>query len=149
MYKTNSNIQWIGTGIGLLGLRLFLAWEFFESGKEKWKGKNWFMEIQESFPFPFNVIPSDLNWTLAMGAELLLPFFLILGFFTRCSALSLTILTAVAWYSVHAGAGYNVCNNGYKMALIYIVTLLPLITQGAGIFSVDHLLQRKSPTLNQ
>ncbi|MDP9500792.1 DoxX family protein [Bisgaard Taxon 45] len=149
MYKTNSNIQRIGTGIGLLGLRLFLAWEFFESGKEKWRGENWFMEIQESFPFPFNLIPSDLNWTLAMGAELLLPFFLILGFFTRWSAFSLTVLTAVAWYSVHAGAGYNVCSNGYKMALIYIVTLLPLITQGAGIFAVDTLLQRKSSALNQ
>ncbi|MGC6341586.1 DoxX family protein [Bisgaard Taxon 45] len=149
MYKTNSNIQRIGTGIGLLGLRLFLAWEFFESGKEKWRGENWFMEIQESFPFPFNLIPSDLNWTLAMGAELLLPFFLILGFFTRWSAFSLTVLTAVAWYSVHAGAGYNVCSNGYKMALIYIVTLLPLITQGAGIFAVDALLQRKSSALNQ
>ncbi|MGC6247221.1 DoxX family protein [Bisgaard Taxon 45] len=149
MYKTNSNIQRIGTGIGLLGLRLFLAWEFFESGKEKWRGENWFMEIQESFPFPFNLIPSDLNWALAMGAELLLPFFLILGFFTRWSAFSLTVLTAVAWYSVHAGAGYNVCSNGYKMALIYIVTLLPLITQGAGIFAVDTLLQRKSSALNQ
>ncbi|HHT7855097.1 HvfX family Cu-binding RiPP maturation protein [Pasteurella multocida] len=149
MYKINPDIQRIGTSISLLGLRLFLAWEFFESGIEKWKGENWFMEIQESFPFPFNLIPSDLNWTLAMGAELLLPVFLILGFFTRLSALSLTLLTAVAWYSVHAGAGYNVCNNGYKMALIYLVTLLPLITQGAGMFSVDNILQRKSSTLNQ
>lgn len=146
MTYSNCNTQRIGAGIGLFGLRLFLAWEFFEAGKEKWNGENWFMDVQESFPFPFNLLPADLSWALAMGAEILLPFLLILGLFTRFSAFSLAILTAVAWYTVHAGAGYNVCNNGYKMALIYLITLLPLLTQGAGMFSFDSLLQRKYST---
>ncbi|HDR1021969.1 TPA: DoxX family protein [Pasteurella multocida] len=142
----NCKNQGIGTGIGLLGLRLFLAWEFFESGKEKWNGENWFMEVQDSFPFPFNIIPADISWNLAMGAEILLPLFLIFGFLTRFSALSLAILTSVAWYTVHADAGYNVCDNGYKMALIYLITLLPLITQGAGTLSLDSLIKKVNST---
>lgn len=142
----NCKNQGIGAGIGLLGLRLFLAWEFFESGKEKWNGENWFMEVQDSFPFPFNIIPADISWNLAMGAEILLPLFLIFGFLTRFSALSLAILTSVAWYTVHADAGYNVCDNGYKMALIYLITLLPLITQGAGTLSLDSLIKKVNST---
>jgi doxX family protein len=55
----------------------------------------------------------------------------------------LMILTAVAWYAVHAGNGYNVCDNGYKMAFIYLLLLLPLLLQGAGKYSLDYLLFRK------
>lgn len=146
MNSATCPVKNIGAGIGLMGLRLFLAWEFFEAGQEKLNGKNWFMNIQDSFPFPFNLLPIDLNWNLAMGAELLFPILLVLGLLTRFSALGLAVLTAVAWYSVHAGAGYNVCGNGYKMALIYLVTLLPLITQGAGLLSLDNLIQRKCST---
>lgn len=132
-------------GLGVLGLRLFLAYEFFEAGLEKWRGQNWFADIQSKFPFPFNALPADLNWALATGAELLFPVLLVLGFLTRFSAIGLAILTAVAWAAVHAGAGYNVCQNGYKMALIYLVMLLPLITQGAGKWSIDAFLRSKYP----
>ena len=53
-----------------------------------------------------------------MWAELVLPALLIVGLATRLSALGLMVVTAVAWSAVHAGLGYNVCDNGYKMALI-------------------------------
>lgn len=134
------------SGLGMLALRLFLAYEFFEAGWEKLHGENWFASIQESFPFPFNVLPADLNWAVATGAEILFPILLVLGLFTRFSTLGLMILTAVAWYAVHAGNGYNVCSNGYKMALIYLVMFVPLLSQGAGALSLDFLLQKKSPT---
>lgn len=146
MEKKSDYLQSVSTGIGLLGLRLFLAKEFFDAGLEKLNGENWFMEVQESFPFPFNLLPAELSWLLAMSAELVLPIFLVLGLLTRFSALSLAILTAVAWYTVHADAGYNICNNGYKMALIYLATLLPLFTQGAGKFSLDAQLRKKFST---
>ena len=90
------------------------------------------LEIQDRFPFPFNLIPADINWHVAMGSELIFPFLLIFGVLTRFSALSLTILISVAWYSIHADSGYNVCDNGYKLPLIYVVTLLILITQERG-----------------
>ena len=78
-----------------------------------------------------------------MYAELLLPVLLLLGLATRLSALGLIIVTAVAWAAVHAGLGYNVCDNGYKMALIYTVVLIPLLLQGAGIWSLDQLIKHR------
>lgn len=135
--------QGLGQGVALLALRLFAAYEFGEAGLEKWRGENWFADIREAFPFPFDLLPAGLSWNLAMGAELLVPLLLVFGLFTRLGAAALMVLTAVAWYAVHAGNGYNVCDNGYKMAFIYLLLLLPLLLQGAGKYSLDYLLFRK------
>ena len=132
-----------GKGISMLALRLFAAYEFGEAGLAKWRGENWFADIRDAFPFPFDLLPAGLSWNLAMGAELVVPVLLVLGLLTRLGALALMILTAVAWYAVHAGHGYNVCDNGYKMAFIYLLLLLPLLLQGAGKYSLDYLLFRK------
>ncbi|MDO4641019.1 MAG: DoxX family protein [Neisseria sp.] len=128
-----------GKDFAMLGLRLFTAYEFWESGVEKWKGENWFADIQDSFPFPINLLPVNVSWTMAMGAELIVPVLLVIGLFGRIGALSLMVVTAVAWVAVHGGNGYNVCDNGYKMALIYILVLLPQALQGMGRFSLDYL----------
>jgi hypothetical protein len=77
-----------------------------------------------------------------MGSELLFPVLLLLGLFTRFSAFALMVLTAVAWYAVHAGNGYNIGQGGYKLSLMYIVMLLPLLGQGAGVLSLDYLWKR-------
>jgi putative oxidoreductase len=60
--------QW-GWWIGQLSLRLLLAWEFGEAGLEKLNGSNWFVDIQDRLPWPFRLVPADINWTLAMGFE--------------------------------------------------------------------------------
>lgn len=132
-----------GKGISMLALRLFAAYEFGEAGLAKWRGENWFADIRDAFPFPFDLLPAGLSWNLAMGAELVVPVLLVLGLLTRLGALALMILTVVAWYAVHAGNGYNVCDNGYKMAFIYLLLLLPLLLQGTGKYSLDYLLFRK------
>lgn len=129
--------------LSLLILRLFVAYEFWEAGVEKWNGQNWFAEIQTQFPFPFNVLPAELNWQLATWSELVFPVLLVLGLASRFSALALTVLTLVAWYAVHAGLGYNIGNGGYKMAVIYLVTLLPILLQGGGAWSLDSIIKKK------
>ncbi len=68
---------------------------------------------------------------------------LVIGLFTRFFSVSLFMLTVVAWASVHAGNGYNVCDNGFKLPLMYLVLLLPLIFQGPGKLSLDHLLWKR------
>lgn len=78
-----------------------------------------------------------------MGAELLMPVLLVAGLFGRVAAGVLMVLTAVAWLAVHGGNGYNVCNNGYKMAAIYLIVLLPLLLQGMGRVSLDFLVFRR------
>lgn len=133
----------MGQYVGLLGLRLLLAWEFWESGVMKYTGENWFADIQGDFPFPFNVVPVDLSWFLATWSELLGAIALVIGLGTRFFSVSLIILTIVAWASVHADYGYNVCNNGYKLPLMYLVMFVPLLFNGAGKLSLDHWLAQR------
>ncbi|MFZ6044554.1 DoxX family protein [Pseudomonas sp. CR3202] len=136
-------------------LRLFLAWEFYESGLEKWNGQNWFVDIQSAFPFPFNLLPPDLSWQLSMWVELIAPLLLLLGLGTRLATLALMVLTVVAIAAVHWPAhwsslaelalGYSISDKGYgnyKLPLIYLVAALPLLFKGAGRLSLDALLFR-------
>ncbi|HHH46588.1 MAG TPA: DoxX family protein [Thiotrichales bacterium] len=133
----------IGEFLPQLGLRLFLAWEFWESGMTKLRGENWFSEIQSSFPFPFNIIPTDISWFIATWTELLGAVALVLGLGTRFAAVAMIILDVVAWASVHAGNGYNVCNNGWKLPLVYLIMFLPLLFSGPGRLSLDHWIARR------
>ena len=135
------NILAYGKGLDFLALRLLLAWEFWEAGIGKLHGENWFAGIQDSFPFPFSVLPVDLSWGMATWSELAGAVLLALGLATRFASLALIVLTAVAWASVHAGNGYNVCDNGWKLPLIYMVMFLPLLARGPGRLSLDCLLR--------
>jgi putative oxidoreductase len=84
-----------------LALRLILAWEFWESGITKLNGKNWFGDIpwadwQNGFPWPFDIIPQDINWLAATWGEIVFSLLILLGLFTRFAAISLTVIAAAA-----------------------------------------------------
>jgi putative oxidoreductase len=144
LYATlTTGLSQAGSYIGLLGLRLLLAWEFWEAGVEKFNGENWFADIQDAFPFPFSVVPVDISWFLATWTELIGAVALAIGLGTRFFSLSLIMLTIVAWASVHAGNGYNVCDNGFKLPLIYLLMFVPLLLSGPGKLSLDHWLARR------
>lgn len=132
-----------GSYLGLSGIRLLLAWEYWESGVQKFIGNNWFADIQDAFPFPFNTMPVDISWFMATWFELIGAIALVIGLGTRFFSASLIILTLVAWVSVHSGNGYNVCGNGFKLPLIYLVMFIPLLLSGPGKLSLDHWLARR------
>jgi putative oxidoreductase len=132
----------IGSWLPNLVIRLFLAYEFWESGLMKLHGENWFMDIQDQFPFPFNIVPPEISWQIATWAELIGPVLLVIGLATRFASISMVILTIVAWVSVHAGNGYNACNNGYQLPLIYLVLFMPLLFQGPGKLSIDYWIRK-------
>jgi len=132
-----------GGWIGLLGIRLLLAYEFGVAGLEKLRGENWFADIQEAFPFPFSVVPVEISWFLATWTELIGAAALVIGLGTRFWAVSLLILDIVAWVSVHGGSGYNVCDNGYKLPLMYALMLVPLVLSGPGRLSIDHWIRTR------
>ena len=149
------NLDRAGSWIAPLTLRVFLAWEFFESGLEKFNGENWFADIQDRFLFPFNHLPATLNWELSMWAELICALALLVGLATRFSAISLIVVTIVATAAVHWPAdwstlselaqGYSISNKGFgnfKLPAIYLAALLPLVFAGAGKLSVDAWLAR-------
>ena len=146
----------LGLWIGLLSLRLLLAWEFGEAGFEKLHGSNWFADIQDQFPWPFHLIPADLNWALATGFEIVGAIALVIGFGTRFFSASLIVLTVVAMLSVHwpeswstlseLFKGYALSNDGFgnfKLPVIYIAMLLPLVFMGPGRLSMDTLFSRQ------
>lgn len=145
----------IGDWLAPLGLRLVLAWEFWEAGIEKYRGENWFGSIQSDFPFPFNVVPPDISWQIATWFELGGALALLFGLGTRLFAFNLFVLTMVATASVHwpmnwrtlqdLAMGYAISDQGFgnfKLPLIFAVMLLPLVFRGAGQLSLDALLAR-------
>ncbi len=150
-----ARLRGAGETIPRLVMRIVMGWEFFESGLEKYHGANWFADIQDRFPFPFNVVPADLSWSIATWFELVGGVLLWLGLGTRLVAFSLLFLTFVATAAVHWPdmvsmwsdllKGYAVSDKGYgnfKLPLLFVVMLLPLIFNGAGRLSLDELLAR-------
>jgi putative oxidoreductase len=132
-----------GAWLALLPIRLLLAYEFGVAGLEKLRGDNWFADYQEAFPFPFSLVPVDVSWFLATWTELIGAAALVVGLGTRFWAVGLIVLDIVAWVSVHGGNGYNVSDNGYKLPLMYLTMLIPLVLAGPGKLSLDHWIRRR------
>lgn len=157
-----SRLRISGEYLWPLLLRLILAWEFWEAGVTKLHGENWFAQVpwagwQKGFPFPFDLISTNLNWLLATWSELAFAVMLLLGLLTRFAAISLVVVTMVATAAVHWPAewngigelwgGYVITSNGhgnFKLPLMFVVMLLPLVFNGAGKISLDQLLVRLS-----
>jgi len=153
----SERLDGVGLWLAPLGLRLVLAWEFWEAGLSKLRGQNWFGGIQENFPFPFDRVPADASWAMATWAELIAAVALLLGLGTRFFAFSLFVLTLVAIAAVHWPAdwgslqelakGYAITDRGFgnfKLPLIFLVMLLPLVLQGGGRFSLDAVIAARS-----
>ncbi len=149
-----SLLESIGTWFPQLILRLILAWEFGEAGFEKLHGTNWFSNI--TFPFPFNLVPPEFSWHLSTFFEIVGAFALALGLATRFFSASLIVLTIVAIAAVHwpeswstlaeLWKGYAITDKGYgnyKLPLLLLIMLLPLLFNGAGKLSLDHLINTK------
>ena len=146
----------LGQWLGLLSLRVLLAWEFGGAGFEKLHGSNWFVDIQDQCPWPFNLIPADLNWAMATGFEIVGAIALLIGLGTRFFSASLIVLTVVAMLSVHwpeswstwaeLFQGYVFTDKGqgnFKLPVIFIAMLLPLVFMVPGRLSLDAALRAR------
>ncbi len=120
----------------LLVNRIGIAAVFFQSGRTKVEG---FLSIKPStydlFASEYNLplIPSDWAARLATGAEHLFPLLLVLGLFTRSSALALLVMTLVIEIFVYPDA--------WPTHLSWAGLLLPLVVRGGGNWSLDHFLR--------
>ena len=125
----------------LLFVRVSLAGIFWRSGRTKVDEGSW-LTISDTTKFLFQEeyksvpLPPELAAHLSTYAEHLLPILLVIGLFTRLSALGLLGMTMViqifvfpeAWWSVH---------------MIWVALALTLIVRGGGQFSADAFLTRK------
>jgi putative oxidoreductase len=152
-----SRLRGAGEVVPQFVIRLIMGFEFWESGLEKLHGSNWFGDIQDQFPFPFNIVPASLSWFIATWFEIIGAVLLWLGLGTRFVAFSLLVLTFVATAAVHWPdmvsmwtdllKGYAISDKGfgnYKLPLLFSVMLLPLVFNGAGRLSLDHWLGGRS-----
>lgn len=131
----NSRFDLIPQDAVALALRIFPAMVFWQSGRTKVEGlftikDSTFFLFKEEFALP--VIPSDLAAVLATTAEHVLPALMILGLFTRFSALGLLAMTAVIQVFVYADAWVT---HG-----LWGAALLAVIARGPGRLSLDALL---------
>ena len=143
--------------VALLPIRLLMAYEFGKAGFTKLNGNNWFGRFQEDFLFPFNIVPVEISWFLATWTEIIGGFCLVLGLFTRFWGFSLIILSIVAISGVHwpdewnslaeLWDGYRVTakdgSGNYRIPLLFIAMLFPLMFAGGGKLSLDYLLAKK------
>lgn len=154
--KVFASIDAAGLWLGVLSLRLVVGWEYFESGLEKFRGENWFGDALEKFPFPFNAVPPEVSWQMATWFELVGGVALVLGLGTRFFSAALLVLTVVAIGVAHWPAewatladllkGYTITDNGqgnFKLPVILMAMLLPLLLAGPGRLSLDALIARR------
>ncbi len=159
-----SHLNPAGEWIGLLVIRLLMAYEFAKAGFNKLGASDtlwgdvpsWFARNMANAPFPFNVLPGELNWFLVTWAEILGGLALVIGLFTRFWAFSLVIVTIVAILSTHWPAewnslgelweGYRISakdgSGNFRVPLLFLAMLIPLVLIGPGRLSVDNLISK-------
>ena len=120
--------------LGLLLLRVALAIIFIYHGYPKIAHAGGGMQeffVQHGLPGYFLYISGVLE---TFGGGLLL-----LGLFTRPTALLLAIEMGVAIWKVHSSGGFYAVHN-YELPLTIATACFALATVGAGMLSVDHAL---------
>ena len=115
--------------------RLGIAAVFFQSGRTKVEGlftltDSTFYLFQTEYRLPF-IAPIPAAY-IAATSEHVFPILLVLGLFTRVSALALFIMTLTIEIFVYPDA--------WPTHLSWAAILLPLIARGGGRFSLDRWL---------
>ncbi len=120
----------------LLVARVGIANVFWMSGRTKVEG---LLTLKPStlylFEYEYKVplLPSDFAAYAATYAEHVLPILLVLGLFTRFSALGLIVMTLVIQLFV--------LPDGWPTHLLWMAPLLVIVRYGAGTVSVDRVLK--------
>lgn len=130
--KMNLTLSAIPDALVALLLRVFPALVFWQSGQTKVEGfsikdSTWFL-FEHEYALP--LIPHEVAAVMATVAEHLLPILLILGLFTRLSALGLLGMTAVIQIFVYPDA--------WMTHGLWAAPLLAVVARGPGRWSVDH-----------
>ncbi|MFU8833124.1 MAG: DoxX family protein [Wenzhouxiangella sp.] len=160
--KLTERLHGAGEWLAPLGLRLLLAYEFWNAGVGKFRAgtdaPGWF--ANQDFIFPFGILSANMNWFMVTWGEMLAAIALVLGLFTRFFAFTLLIITVVAIAAVHWPAswdslgqlweGYSVSRvmddgefrGNFRIPFLFLAMLIPLVFMGGGKLTLDHLLVR-------
>jgi putative oxidoreductase len=126
-------LETIPLSLFLLALRIGVAMIFLNSGRLKLV--TWDFTIQlfaEEFRLP--VIPPETAATLTALVELTVPPFIIVGLATRLATLPLLGMIAVIQIFVYP--------DSWPDTLLWGGALLFVLSRGAGVISIDHVIER-------
>ncbi len=84
---------------------------------------------------------------VAGGLELICGFLIAIGFFTGIAAFIASGEMAAAYFIAHAHGGFWPVQNQGELAVLYCFVWLFVAAHGAGIWSVDNALRRKTPVV--
>lgn len=157
-----SRLDGAGEWLAPLGLRLLVAYEFFSAGQQKLgagsQAPDWF--ANQDFMFPFSVFSANMNWLMVTWTELIAGLAILFGLFTRFFAFALIAVTTIAIAAVHwpeswsslgqLWEGYSVSRvmddgefrGNFRIPLLLLAMLIPLLFTGGGKISIDKLLLR-------
>lgn len=126
----------VGHALLALCARFALAAIFFLSGRTKVDGlltvnEGAYALFRDEYKVP--LLPPEIAAHLATYAEHLLPMLLVLGLFTRLSALGLLGMTAVIQFFVYPDA--------WPTHLTWASAALYLVGRGGGALALDHPLR--------
>lgn len=89
------------------------------------------------FEYEYDLPLLSVDWAahLSIAAEIILPIALILGLFTRFTALAMLMMTLVIQIFVYP--------NLWTVHVLWAVALMVIMTKGGGMLSLDNLLKKK------
>src|SRR5215472_2014733 len=137
-----------------LPLRLIIGFGFMAHGWAKLsRGPSGFAKLLAQIGAP---LPEATAWASTF-VELLGGFAVFVGAFVEVVSVPLIVMMLVAMFTVHLKYGFSSVNTigltangpqfgppGYEINLLYIAGLLALFLGGAGAFSIDRLLARRT-----
>jgi putative oxidoreductase len=131
---------WGGTFL-LLGLRLYVGWQFFKAGMVKVQDWNATLALfQDEYMVP--LLPPELAAYAGAGGELLLPLLLFAGLLTRPAALALLAMNVMAVLSYPQLFMFD-CPAALNDHYAWGVMLLVVAVFGGGRLSADAALARR------
>lgn len=116
-----------------LGMRVAIGFVFFNAGLLKLRSWDFAVKLfAQEYRLP--LLPPELAAGLAMTVELSMPVLLFAGLATRFATLPLLGMTLVIVTLVYPGS--------WVESLLWASILLTLLTRGAGVISLDYLIER-------
>ena len=92
----------------------------------------------EVVPNPFH-LPEDINQIMALAANLLFPFFIIIGWCTRWATLPILAVTLTGYFIVHGNDSLLMRD----IPFMYSLSFLLIFCLGPGKYSIDKMFQSK------
>ena len=128
----------------LLATRLFVSWQFLTSGWLKLTNWDVTLELFRS-EYQVPVLSPTLAAVCGTFGELFFPTLLVLGLFTRFSALGLSAVNAMAVISYWHVLGAEGFEAALAQHVLWGYMLAVLVFCGAGALSLDEKLARRLP----